>query len=163
MQSWATRSLTRSAATRARCEAACSRRNSTRTRCPTRSARSSRQGTELQRRRECDEPGERGRDGDGCHGAGPGPAVHRAHPDEEEPHTPRDDAEIDRAEHRVAAAVVVAARAAQILAVQGDSQRPEGEERERERCCGESDHLARAAPPALAAEAARGPVEEPTP
>ena len=69
-------------------------------------------------------------------------------PTSEQPDAPRDDREEERAEDGVAAAVVVAARAEEVLAVHGDPDRPEGEERQRERRRSEREHLTRAAPAA---------------
>src|SRR5262249_56180750 len=87
--------------------------------------------------------------------------VHGADGEEQEPDAPGDEAEIDAAEDRVAAAVVVAPSAEQILAVDGDANRPERHERERERRRGKRDHVTRAEPGSLAAQPPRGAEEEP--
>ena len=117
-------------------------------------------GLRLKRRRRGDERRERRGERDRRCGSAPRPAVHRAHSDQQQQDGPREKAEVDAAEDRVAAPVVVATRAKEILAVHGDPDGPEGQQRERERRGGERERLPGAAPAALAAEPARGAVQQ---
>src|SRR5581483_1158936 len=156
MPSSARRSSTRSAGMPTRCGAAPSRRRSTPTRWPRRSARRSR----LKSRREHDEHGERGGERDRRRGSPPRPAVHRADADQQEAEAPGDEAEIDAPEDSVAAPVVVAAGAEEVLAVDGDPDRPEDEQRQRERRRGEREDVPCTKPRSLAPEPARSAVEQ---
>src|SRR5205823_4791451 len=114
----------------------------------------------LEPRRQHDEHRERGGERHRRRSARERPAVDGAYADHEQQDAPRCEAEVDAAEDGVPAAVVVAARAEQILAVDGDAQRPEGQERQRERRGGETEYVARAQPRALAPEPTRSTVEQ---
>src|SRR5581483_1088318 len=97
---------------------------------------------------------------DGGERARIGPAVHGADADDEEEGAPGHGPVVDPAEDRVAAAVVVTARAEEIDAVDGDADRPEREERECERRRREPDHLSRPSQASEAAESPRGGEQE---
>src|SRR5579884_2181463 len=113
-----------------------------------------------ERRREHDQHRERSGERHRRRGARPRPAVHRAYADEQQPDAPRDEADEHAAEDRVASTVVVAPGAEEILAVDRDANRPEGEEREGERRRREGEEVPRAQPRPLRAEAPRRAEEQ---
>src|SRR3954453_10978293 len=98
---------------RTRCAPAPSPRSGTPTRCPTRSGGPSRPG--LQRRRDDEERRERARERDRAQRTRPRPAVHGADADDEQPHAPGHEAEVEPAEDGIPPPVVVAAGAEEIL------------------------------------------------
>src|SRR6185503_1779000 len=89
------------------------------------------------------------------------PAVHAAYADDEQDRAPREREIEEPAEGPVARPPVGAAGAEQVLAVDQNPDRPEGEERKRERGRGESEHAPRPPIAAEAAEPARRAVQEP--